>query len=357
MSGGHLQAFLFLLNRPEPIRQSSLLMVLATGLGDTTSLISGLQSLANESRPPWSGRIGQLRMLLEQGQTLSEALSTATGLLPEDTVVAIRVAEETGTLKQVLAEEAHRLMNRPGTSNPVQASLPATLAWIACIGLLTMCMVTFIMVFIIPKFMKIFEDFGTDLPDLTMMLISFSDWFISYWYFVAFPFVTFVGLPAWWMFKWHLEYLSTGRFHFTEHFPRFQTPLILRLLSITVASGSALTDGIHSIMKEMRPGRASELLSGVRQKISAGGDCWEAMCQNGFLKRREVAFLEAATRTHNLDWALLHLARTIERRRGWWAQRIAALCQPLVVLFVGFIVGFVCIALFLPLIKLVGDLA
>lgn len=332
-------------------------MVLATGMSDTDSLISGLNSLASESRPPWCDRITQLRLLLEQGQTMSEALSTATGLLPEDTLVAIRVGEETGTLKQVLAEEAHRLMNRNSVSNPVQASLPATLAWIIALGMLTMSMVSFIMVFIIPKFQKIFEDFGTELPAMTYALIGLSDWLLQYWYFVALPLVTLLALPAWWLFVVNIELITTGRIRFTEHFPRYCAPMILRLLSITVASGNSLTDGIQAILKEMRPGRASENLSGVRQKISAGVACWDAMCQHGFLKRREVAFLEAATRTGNLDWALLHLARTIERRRGWLTQRLATLFQPIMVLFAGLIVGFVCIALFLPLVELVIDLA
>ena len=357
MGGGHLQAFLFLMNRPEPIRQSSLLMVLATGLGDSATLLSGLKSLAMESKPPWSDRVNQLRILLEQGQTLSEALSTARGILPEESVVAIRVAEETGTLRQVLAEEAHRLMNRGDSANPVRASLPATMLWILAIWMICASKVSFIMMFIIPKFKKIFEDFGTDLPVMTEMLISMSDWFLNYWYLLALPGFTFIGVPAWWMFRGYLSYISTGTVLFSEHFPRYWSPLILRLLSVTVATGHALDKGVHAILKELPPGRSAEKLSAVRQSMLAGDDCWHAMSQNGLLKNREVAFLDSSARTGHLDWGLLHLSRALERRRGRWTQRIASLLQPVVVLSVGMVVGFVCISLFLPLIKLVNDLS
>ncbi len=81
------------------------------------------------------------------------------------------------------------------------------------------------------------------------------------------------------------------------------------------------------------------------------------MCKDGFLKPRETAFLESATRTRHLDWALLHLSRTIERRRDRWAQALARGIQPVMALCIGLLVGFICVALFLPLVKLVADLS
>ncbi|MEQ9409682.1 MAG: type II secretion system F family protein [Fuerstiella sp.] len=357
MNDGNLQAFLFLLNRPEPIRQSSLLMVLATGLGDNVTLLNGLRSLAAESGSPWSDRVNQLRLLLEQGQTLSEALITSQGLLPEQTLIAIRVGEETGTLKQVLAEEAHRLMNRPVAASPVQASLPTTIGWLLAVGVIMKAVVAFIMFHIIPKFKKIFNDFGVDLPDMTNSLIGCSDWLLRYWYLVIFPALTLVVLLVWKMIQGQLEFLSTGRIWLTEYIPRYWSPLILRLLGITITAGATLTSGIHAILKELQPGRAAKKLSAVRLQTDAGEDCWQALQQNGFLTRREVAFLESAARTSHLDWGLLHLSRTLERRRSRWSQRIAATIQPLTVLLMGLLVGFVCIALFLPLVKLLNDLS
>ena len=187
MAGGYLQGVLYLMNRPEPIRQSGLLMVLATGMDDAASLMHSLQALAMESNGAWSDRIQQLRVLLEQGRTLSEALSTMDGLLPDPTVVAVRVGEETGTLKQVLAEEAHRLMSAPMNASPVHSSTGATAAWIVGVFFMTQILVSFIMVFIIPKFQKIFQDFGTELPDITNDLISMSDWALKYWFLLMLP--------------------------------------------------------------------------------------------------------------------------------------------------------------------------
>lgn len=357
MTGGNLQAILFLLNRPEPIRQSSLLMVLATGIGDAATLIAGLKSLAAESSPPWSNRIHQLRVLLEQGQSLSEALTTTSGLLPEQTQIAIRIGEETGSLKQVLAEEAHRLMRLSDNVSPIQASLPATIGWFFGVGSVAVSVVGFIMIFIIPKFKKIFQDFGTELPNITVELILMSDWMLGYWYLIILPALTVVGFGAFHLMYWRIQSLSNGRTAFAEHFPRYWSPLILKLLSITVASGRSLADSLHSILREMQPGAAATKLSAVRMRMNAGDDCWDSLKKEGFLKNREVAFLVASKRTHHLDWGLLHLGRTIERRRRKWGQMFTNVLQPLMILSAGFVVSFICVGLFLPLVKLLNDLS
>lgn len=357
MTGGYLQGVLYLMNRPEPIRQSGLLMVLATGLDDATSLIHNLQALAMESRPPWSNRILQLRLLLEQGRTLSEALSTMDGLLPDPTVVAIRVGEETGTLKQVLAEEAHRLMNSPANTSPVHSSLSATAAWVLGICIIASAILSYLMIKIVPKLERIFDDFGIELPAETMNLIGMSDYLETYWFLLMLPLVTFLALPVWQLWKTNTAWVSRGRVLYSEHFPRYWTPLILRMLSISVTAGTTLNDGIHAILKELTPGRAAEKLSAVRLRMSAGYDCWDSMQNNGFLKPREAAFLASAAKSKHLEWGLQHLARSLERRRGAWLQRIVGLVQPGIVLAIGLVVGYVVVALFVPLIKLINDLS
>lgn len=356
MDGGHLQAMLFIMNRPEPIRQSALLMVLATGIGDASTLISGLKSLSAESNPPWGNKIAHLLSLLEQGQRLSEALTTVTELLPEHTLIAIRVGEETGTLRQVLSEEAHRLMKSTDGGSPVRPTLGSTLVWLLVVGMLLLSVVSYLMFFIIPKYKKIFADFGVDLPEATEKLITISDSFVGLWMIGPLPVVGVVVFLAFHFIYWRWKWLKTGRVLFAEHVPRFWTPLILRMLSLTAATRHTFGETIHSVLKELRPGKAATRLSSVRMRVSAGEDILDAMETEGFLRKREVAFLKSATRTQHVDWGLLHVSRTLERRRSRWSQMLPTVIQPVVVVVAGAVIGFVAIAMFLPLIKLVNDL-
>ncbi len=357
MSGGYLQAALFMMNRPEPIRQSSLLMVLATGVGEGATLLNGLEALAQESASPWSDQVSRLRLYLEHGSTLADGLSSVPELLPEATTIAIRVGEKTGTLRQVLTDEAARLMKASGNDTPVSRNLPASLLWLSLMGIITTSILAFQMVFIVPKFKKIFDDFGTELPAMTHLLIDVSDWSMKYWFLVWFPaagvLVTCAAYVAW----GHYQYVSHGRMLYSEYLPRYWTPLLLRTMCITVAAQHSLRDTLHFVLSQLRPGRAATRISALRQAVDSGEDCFQAMRRLRLLRRRETAFLEAAGRTHHTDWALQHLAHSIERRRHAWVQRLINAVLPVAIIGMGCIVGFICVSLFLPVVKLTDGLA
>ena len=92
----YVQMWLFVTNQSEPLRQSSLLMLLAGGVGHGDSLLHGLKAHEAESKGTWGSKVGQLRLLMEQGHSLSSALSVVRDLLPDQTISAIRIAEGTG---------------------------------------------------------------------------------------------------------------------------------------------------------------------------------------------------------------------------------------------------------------------
>ena len=357
MTGGYLQSMLFLMNRSEPIRQSSLLMVLASGLDDPESLVKGLEALAAESGAPWSHRVLHLQALLEQGQQLSDALRSADGLVPDQTMVAIRVAEESGCLKQVLADEAHRLMSTASITAQSGGGMTAGIAWVAVIGTIVCGLLSFLMMFIVPKFKKIFSDFGVEMPEMTDSVISVSDWVVEFGYLFILPVFTVICYVSWFVLSSSIRRLSEGYFPGSKWFPRYWSPLILRMLSIQVAAEKPISDGLRCILSEFRPGRAQQKLSAVRVRTEAGSDCWEALGENGFLRHREVAFLHAAKRTNHLDWALLHLSKSVERSQDTWRVRIQNAISPVAILVIGAVVGTVCVAMFMPLIELVNKLS
>ena len=357
MAGSYLQTILFTLNRPEPLRQASLLMVLASSIGDGETLSESLRSYASDCGSPWSDRIQSLRLLLEQGQTLSSALSASPGLLPDASMIAIRVAEANGTLQDVLVDEAARLMRRTSENSGTSQNLPGTMFWLSVVTTVAMSIMTFIMVYIIPKFKKIFEDFDTSLPGPTLALINTADTLLYTWPFVILPAATIcIGALGFSIYA-GLQRLSRGYLPFVQHWPRFWMPDVLRMLSYTVAADQPLSAALENITREMQPGRAAKQISVLRAMVDSGRDCIDSMTLLNLLSKREAAFLKSAEQSHHLDWGLQHLSRAIDRHRMRWVARAANFLQPLAVLAVGMAVAFVVIALFLPMVKLINDLS
>ena len=95
----------------------------------------------------------------------------------------------------------------------------------------------------------------------------------------------------------------------------------------------------------------------VYQLMQAGEDPWQAMRSQRLLTQHEMAALRSAQQVGNLPWALDQLAESLERRISFRWKSWMELLQPVIVIVLGFSVGFICIALFLPLVKLLNDLS
>ena len=141
-----VQMWLFMTNQAEPMRQASLLMLLAGGVGHGDTLLQSLRAHEQESKSIWANKVGQLRMLLEQGYSLSGALSIIRELLPDQTVTAIRVVEGTGALADVLMDEARRLHEQGRASTLTAGTWQQYVAWAAVSLLILSSLFTFLMV-------------------------------------------------------------------------------------------------------------------------------------------------------------------------------------------------------------------
>ncbi|MCA9033948.1 MAG: type II secretion system F family protein [Planctomycetaceae bacterium] len=352
-----LETILFSMNRAEPIRQASLLLVLASGSGHGDSLLEGLRSHAAESGSPWSDRVNSLRILLEQGQPLSTALSNNPGLLPETTIAAVRVGEQTGSLAEVLADEAIRLSDSAGTHRVVGFSLGNLAIWTMLVGVTMIGVLSFIIIFIVPKFKKIFEDFDTELPATTVLLVDLSDFMVSGGIIFLLPLLAMIAAIAILRVQYSIRMISKGSPPLSQHWLRFWSPELLRMLSITAASSQPLINTVHSFGSQLVPGRAATQLSGVRFRLENGEAVETALKAEGFITGREEAFLMAAGKSGHLDWAMKHLGRSIETRRFRWLGRLLNVFEPCVLLGFGLVVMFVVVSMFMPLVKLLNDLS
>lgn len=352
-----IQMWLFMTNQSEPLRQASLLMLLAGGVGHGDTLLQSLRAHEQESKSIWASKIGQLRMLLEQGHSLSGALSIVSDVLPDQTISAIRVTEGTGALADVLMDEARRLHQQGREKSLTGGNLERDLLWAAALIGIAFIIVSFLMIFIVPKFIEIFIGFGMELPPITMAVIEVSDFLMSYWYLFFLPGIATVCALFWWMYSSLRKKLVHGYPRFAEAWPRYWLPGILRTLSLSAASGQPLGRALDCVMQDLPPGRAATLVSQLRHRVHNGEDPIETMKQIGLLRNSEAAFLTSSLKTHHLDWGLRHLADSVERRRRNFFRRATQFIGPGIILAMGFVVLFLVVAFFVPLIKLLNDLS
>jgi len=206
---------------------------------------------------------------------------------------------------------------------------------------------------IVPEYQKIFKDFDLPLPHSTQLLVGLSQFSVSYWYLFYPLFVlgmALLFLPAACYFGWDLP----GMNWFTR---RLDAADLLDGLALTARQQKQMLDGLDALAQSHpRTNIRLRLLQAVKD-VQAGRDWAESLSSRGLLRRPDLAILQAAGRVGNLPWALREMAESNRRRFAYRLQAIVQAVFPPVVILLGVIVGFIAVALFLPLVLLIQALS
>jgi type IV pilus assembly protein PilC len=294
---------------------------------------------------------------IESGNTLSEAMAKQPKAFDNLYVNMVKAGEAGGALEVIL----QRLAEFKEKSQSLKRKIVGAMIYPAAVITVAVGIVSFIMIFIIPKFKKIFEDFGTDLPAMTQILIDMSDWMLNYWYMM---FITPIGI---WLFVKIVKKNKTGAF--VVDWISLRIPLIgkilhmgviarvTRTLGTLIASGVPILEGL--IISRDTAGnhvfvRAFDnIYAAIREGETIAVPLKEAKIVDDLV----VNMVDVGEETGALDDMLYKVADVYDEEVEVRVESLVSLLEPIMVVVLGLIVGFIVIALFLPLIKLLNDLS
>lgn len=337
-------------------REGQFLWLLAISVRNNHNLAQEVDDHASTWTGSYAIRLRQLAVYLKAGRPLGLALERVPGLLPRWVIAAIKIGDETGTLSEVLNECATTQLNwmkerfRTG-------SISSLLIYLACYPWVIVGPVVFMMYFIVPKMKAIFEDFGVELPQVTRDFLGFNDHIANYFY-VYFPLMGGSFLSVLLLLRFdHSGWRNVRTRLLQSFYPRFDTSPIMRHLARMIDKGKTLPDSLLAIANSYHRPTVAESIAQVYVETESGGDCWKALLNRGFLSRRDLALIEAAKRSNNVPWALREIADIREKRYIFRVDTLVQLFRPVPIIAIGLMVAWVCIAMFLPVAKLVNDLS
>jgi type IV pilus assembly protein PilC len=352
-------------------------------------ILRSLKVLAEMQKP------GRLRNSLldvcdeiEGGSTLSEAMSKSPKAFDRLYCNMIRAGEAGGALEVILRRLAEFMERSQSLKRKVKGAMvyPIVVVSVA-VGILT-----FIMLKIVPQFKKIFDDFGSELPPMTQILIDTSNWVANYWFLIpAIPFginLVIKGIKM-------IPYGRMGWDLFTLKAPIFGQLVeknimsrSTRTLGTLLASGVPILEALNITKETCGNMMFEKLFQKVSDSIRDGNAIakplkeysvppfnlvswlfWTAFFPGiGALlyltkyKKRVVDDLvvnmvDVGEESGELDTMLYKVSDTYDEEVAVLTESLTSLMEPLLIIFLGGAVGFIVIALFLPLIKLIQDLS
>lgn len=325
---------------------------------------------------------------IEGGSTLSEAMAKSPKAFNRLYVNMIKAGEAGGALEVILK----RLAEFQERSESLKRKVKGALVYPVCVVVFASGIMVFIMMWIVPRFTKIFIDFDTELPVVTEILITLSNFVINFWYLLP-------GIPlAIWLALKLIRKFAAGRmgWHmFIIKMPIFG-PLIekniiartMRTLGTLVASGVPILEALH-ITKETSDNAVFErLFQKVYESIREGESIAKPLKDNSRLTFHPMALffwtlwppaigallyltkmnarviddmvvnmVDVGEETGELDTMLYKVADTYDEEVAVITESLMSLMEPLLIIVLGFMVGFIVVALFMPLVKLITDLS
>ncbi|HKZ45799.1 MAG TPA: type II secretion system inner membrane protein GspF [Thermodesulfobacteriota bacterium] len=346
--------FFNLLHRPVSLTKLAITTAqLSTLLASGATLYDALSILINEEENKvLRDVIIRVKERIAEGSSLCVALEDYPEIFPEIYRRMIEAGEASGTLDKVLARLAEYLENRASVQRQVRtALLYPLLMTIVGFGILS-----FLFVFVIPKITGIFEDTKQTLPLITIILLRIVNLFRNYWPLM----LIFMGGGIWGARKFIAK--PTGKAFLDRVLLRlpwiggtltkFYIASLASTLGSLMESGVPILKALDLSKKALGHAAFDTVLNKAITDITEGVSLSESFKGSNIVPGFLTHMIAIGERSGKLEDLLLRVASTYEKDFETAVTRAISLLEPLLILTMGFVVGFIVLAILLPIFEL-----
>jgi len=297
--------------------------------------------------------ITQIMRDVEAGSTLADALGRHPGVFSELYVNMVEAGEAGGVLDVILG----RLATYLEKMNALKRKIKAAMTYPGVIFAVTIAASSFMLIFIIPTFAKLYADFGGELPGLTRFVMSLSTILRTRWYLI---FGALLG--AFLAFR---RYYNTkeGRAAIDRLLLRIPVigPVLLkasiarftRTLGTLVSSGVPILEGLEITANAAGNVVVKKAVMKTRASISTGQTIAAPLRESEVFPPMVVQMISVGEETGALDEMLAKVADFYDEEVDTAVESLASVIEPLMIVVMGGIVGVMLVSMYLPIFKLV----
>ncbi len=294
---------------------------------------------------------------VESGSTLSESFGKHPKCFDRLYVNMVKAGEAGGALEVIL----RRLAEFKEKAQSLARRIKGAMVYPCVVIFVAVSILAFIMIFIIPKFEKIFEDFRMTLPWITTMLIGTSRWFVRFWYVLPlFPVAIWLILKlirlnragAYILDKIKLSLPVSGQI-----VEKTVVARTMRTLGTLIASGVPILEALSIVRETAMNVVFEEAYQRVYESIREGETIAQPMKESRLVDDMVVNMIDVGEETGDLDSMLNKIADVYDEEVDVLVESLISLLEPIMIVVLGFIVGTIVIALFMPLLALLEGLS
>ena len=327
--------------------------IFATMISAGLPLIQCLGLLADqEQNKAFSKIIRTVKEDIEGGTSLTDALKKHPKVFDDLFTNLIAAGEAGGILDLVLG----RLSNYLEKAMKLKAQVKSAMTYPIAVLVISIAVVTLLLLKVIPVFQKMFEGMGGELPGPTAMVVAMSQFVQSYWW-IIFGVLAAVVVGIIQFYKtekgrWMMDSAMLKAPIFGPVLKKVAVARFSRTLSTMMSSGVPILEGFNIVSKTAGNVVIEAALIKTRQSISEGQSIAEPLSQTDIFPPMVVQMIAVGEATGALDAMLNKIADFYDEEVDAAVAGLTALIEPIMMVFLGGVVGGMIIAMYLPIFKM-----
>lgn len=335
---------------PLNLFSQELLSLLDAGL----TLLESIETLSEKEKQPQALQVyRELIRLLHEGLALSKALENFPEVFPPLYVATVRASEKTGDLKQALM----RYLAYQAQVEIIRKKITSAMIYPAMLLIVGSLVVTFLLGYVVPKFSHVYEDMGDKLPVMSQILVAWGKIVEAYGSLMFFGFLGLILAGVYWFSRpstrqWLLRLLWAipaigNRMHV------YQLARLYRTLGMLLRAGIPLVSAFGMVPGLLQAGLRVNL-SKASQAIREGQPISESLDKHGLTTEVAVRMLRVGERSGTLGEMMERIAGFYDDDMARWVDWFTKLFEPLLMLFIGLIIGAIVLMMYFPIFELAG---
>jgi type IV pilus assembly protein PilC len=316
-------------------------------------LVQSLEALQDQTQDPvFRIIIRDVRLEISQGNAFSSAVKLYPRAFNSLFISMVEAGEASGSLAEILSKVASYFEASVRLSKKVKSAMTYP---IAVIGL-AVALVNVLLIFVIPVFAAMFADFGAKLPAPTQFLIDLSNFLKSY-----FLYIIIILYAAFWVTT---KFISTPRGRRMKDELLVKAPIFgglihkislsrfCRTYATLMRSGVPILRTLEIVAAASNKTQVEDACIEVAKHVSQGGQVSEILGTNTYFPPMMKHMVKAGETTGNVDGMMLKIADFYDVETDATINSLTSLIEPILIVFLGVVVGGIVMAMFLPIFQL-----
>ncbi|MCK5548102.1 MAG: type II secretion system F family protein [Thermoplasmata archaeon] len=304
--------------------------------------------------------LGGIADMVESGSTFSEALAAYPRVFNKLFVNMVKAGEMGGVLEIVL----NRLAEFVEKSEKLKSKVKSAMIYPIAVITVAIVVVSLLMVYVVPKFTEVVEGFDIDMPTITVSLINTSTWIKNNAYYDHFPYLgMLVLIPVGIIILLKLLAKTQGGKMAIDvakiNMPLFGTLVrkvavarFARTLGTLITSGVPILQALNIVRDTSGNEVVARAIGNVHDSIREGESVVAPLRDTKVFTPMLISMMEVGEETGRLPDMLIRIADSYDTDVDTAVEGITSIIEPVLIIFLAVVVGFIVIALFLPLIEL-----